>query len=366
MQKTHKISSKHFKYIKSNKAITLIALVITIIVMIILVGVTVTLAMKGNLFGTARQATKDTQVQTDKETLQVAIVDAFNVKTRILDKEKLGDNLRDWLIDGEGPFICISSNKNEFTVGIDGTIMEEIDISKLPENNLVRMYAEKRLKQGDYVSYTPDTVTESYDPDKGQGAGSLTGASRTQSISQEELNWRVLGYDEVSKKILLISGAPTNTALSFSRYIGYNNYENIINEVCNKLYSKKGIGTARSINMNDIDTYLGGDNFNKAEFNGGSSNPGGYGYSKDFTNIYNPEQWDGKWSGTLTSTNYYYAINDVISDLTKKEILQGKNENALYSYSISSKYTMVNDTTVSWDLGLFYGRLCFCWILWNL
>ena len=44
----------------SQKGITLIALVITIIVMLILVGVTITMALNGNLFNYAKDATKRT------------------------------------------------------------------------------------------------------------------------------------------------------------------------------------------------------------------------------------------------------------------------------------------------------------------
>ena len=345
--------------VKQKEGITLIALIITIIVMIILVGVTITVAMQGQLFDTAREAGKGTEEQGDRETLQGAIVGALDVEKKVLDRGKLESNLPGWKISEEAPFICKSSKGNEFTVGIDGTIKEEIDISKLPENNLVRMYSENRLKQGDYVRYTPDVVTQSYDPDKGQGVGALTGyTTSAQSISQEELNWRVLGYDNVSNKVLLISGAPTDTTLTFGRYVGYNNYISIINEVCNKFYSSS-IGEARCINMNDIDTYLDGKNFKKEEYNGGSSNPGGYGYTKEFTNIYNPEQWDGKWSGSLTSTQYYYDINTVVTDETKKEILQGKSQDLSYNYGIANRCVIVSESSVNWDLNFFMGGYVF-------
>ena len=45
---------------KSQKGITLIALVITIIVMLILVGVTITMAVNGGLFNYAGKAAKET------------------------------------------------------------------------------------------------------------------------------------------------------------------------------------------------------------------------------------------------------------------------------------------------------------------
>jgi len=55
------------KELKNSKGITLIALVITIIVMLILVGVSVTVALNGGLFSTAKQASAQTQEERDKE-----------------------------------------------------------------------------------------------------------------------------------------------------------------------------------------------------------------------------------------------------------------------------------------------------------
>lgn len=52
---------------KNQKGITLVALVITIIIMLILVGVTITVALQGNLFDTAKNAAKDTQNAANEE-----------------------------------------------------------------------------------------------------------------------------------------------------------------------------------------------------------------------------------------------------------------------------------------------------------
>ncbi len=61
-----KDKTKMHKKINDN-GITLIALVITIIVMLILVGVTVTVALNGGLFKSARKATSDTEVAREAE-----------------------------------------------------------------------------------------------------------------------------------------------------------------------------------------------------------------------------------------------------------------------------------------------------------
>lgn len=52
---------------KNQKGITLVALVITIIVMLILVVVSITIALNGNLFDTAKDAAKGTQNAANEE-----------------------------------------------------------------------------------------------------------------------------------------------------------------------------------------------------------------------------------------------------------------------------------------------------------
>lgn len=52
---------------KEQKGITLVALVITIIVMLILVAVSVTVALKGGLFTSAKNAATNTNVEAEGE-----------------------------------------------------------------------------------------------------------------------------------------------------------------------------------------------------------------------------------------------------------------------------------------------------------
>ena len=115
---------------KEDKGITLIALVITIIVMLILVGVTINIAMQGGLFDTGRGAAKDTQIQVDKETLQGAVVAAYNVETgEIESAQKILDNLpKLWTVDRTGSYICTSPNENVFIVDIKGNIKIPIEV----------------------------------------------------------------------------------------------------------------------------------------------------------------------------------------------------------------------------------------------
>ena len=104
---------------KEDKGITLIALVITIIVMLILVGVTINVAMQGGLFDTARETTKGTEIEADKEILQGAIVASLDIETGTVNKGKLIDNLPGWRVEGEGPYTCTSPSPKENVFSID-------------------------------------------------------------------------------------------------------------------------------------------------------------------------------------------------------------------------------------------------------
>ena len=132
MQKRNKIAEKTVgadaSVCPNSKGITLIALIITIIVMIILVGVTVNVALNGGLFNTTEQATKETQIEADREILQVGLAGAMVGDTGIT-KESLQKNLPEgWNVEGAGPFTVTSPNGNEFTVNADGTIKEPIEL----------------------------------------------------------------------------------------------------------------------------------------------------------------------------------------------------------------------------------------------
>ena len=303
--------------------------------MLILVAVTVTLANeKGGLFEKAREAAKGTEMAKEKEELTVAITTAHDAKTGVINKEKLKNALgTEWTVDVEegGPYTVTSPKGNIYNVATNGTIAEK---NKTSGTTLADMYCgdenctdETHLHKGDYVNYTPTTV-QAYAPDKGEGIGKYTGyteGTEEQGISQESLNWRVLGKD-TNGNILLISGAPTGATLAFYGYVGYNNYEDVLNDTCNALYSNTGLGaTARSITMDDIDTYLGGSNYDKTTYDGGSNSPGGYGYQNE--NAINSAFKYNKETKTLTRESCIIPAKELTSnayDYTPTSELMGE------------------------------------------
>lgn len=101
--------------------------------MLILVGVTVTTAINGGLFESARKAANGTTIAKEKEELQSAVAASYNVETDKIDEVELSKNLgTKWKVEGTEVFTC-STNENTFTVSEKGEIIEINDdaISKV-------------------------------------------------------------------------------------------------------------------------------------------------------------------------------------------------------------------------------------------
>ena len=337
--------------------------------MLILVGVTVTVAINGGLFEKSKEAAKGTEIGREKEELTSAIATAYNIETGKIDKAKLKDALgTGWSVDGEEgePYTVKSPKENIYKVAVDGTITEKKTIPA--GTKLAEIYCddekckeETHLHKGDYVNYTPKTEKTAYAPDKGEGKGKYTGyteGTAEQSISQEDLNWRVLGKDN-NGNILLISGAPTEAGLYFYGYVGYNNFETVLKNTCEVLYSNTELGaTARSITMEDIDKYLGGSNYKKETYGGGSSESGGYGYQNEDeitskfkynkeANILTKEECTIP-AKDLKSNAYYYTATSTLIGAKNREILLGKKEYYTYYNWVASRAVDVGSVHAGW------------------
>ena len=336
--------------------------------MLILVGVTVTVAVNGGLFEKAKEAAKVTTMARVKEQMMGDITKKI--------AEKLGDNITESELEtiAQKYGTIIEKDGIKYLKLTDGGY--EVPLSEIWEvkkvATLASLYCDEEgctnaehLHKGDYVEYRPKTEKTAYAPDKGEGIGKYTGytsGSQEQSISQElNLKWRVLGKDDKGN-ILLISGAPTTAGVYFYGYVGYNNFEDVLNDTCEALYSNTDLGAkASSLTMDDIDTYLGGNAFIKENFEGGSSSEGGYGYqnANEITSkfTYNKDtntltKADTTISAkSLTSDAYYYSIEDTITDSKNKEILQGTNSAKPYYYYVASRSVRVLSDFARWCVG---------------
>lgn len=333
--------------------------------MLILVGVTVTTAINGGLFESARKAVIGTSFEKDKEQLTAAIATAYDVTTGIIEKGELKKALgTGWTVIGKngGPYTVTSPDGNRFKVKEDGTV--EKNETEESTKTIADLYCDKvdcankeHLHKGDYVNYKPTEVKTAYKPD-GDKIGSKTGTEKKQEIPQEELNWRILGEDDEGN-ILLISGTPTVSSLEFFAE-GIYYFVDVVNDTCNALYSNMDLGaTARNITMNDIDIYLGGNKFIKTTYKG-------YGDTKTIESFWDydvntnrivllPE----KKTVQITSNGYKYEATSELIGALNREILFGKETKKTYYNWVASCTVLARETTPLWCYNLILGGIVY-------
>ena len=187
---------------KTEKGITLVALVVTIVVLLILAGVSINLVLGNNgIIAKAKDAeTKSAEASQND-------LKGMNALT-----EEMNNAL------GEKP---------------------KVDLSK--------------YKIGDSVNYTYDTASSSYTLES-----KYSGYSSNQTIAQTTgLTWKVLNVDKENDIVDIISTNPTSSTVYFSNILGYNNGPYLMNEICKTQYSNKTLGVnARSINLLDMEKHL--------------------------------------------------------------------------------------------------------------
>ena len=206
---------------------------------------------------------------------------------------------------------------------------------------IVDKYAKRAgIKVGDYVNYKPDTA-EAYASTK--LAESITGSSSNSAdLTQDTLTWQVLRiYEDGSMDLI---GSPTSKIVYFKGALGYNNGVWVLNDICEKLYSKTSEGiTARSVNLEDMEKWLTDDVLNedgtvetkggktaRAEYNNGAVV---YGQTKTYKGsyVYKPDIY-GKTENE--SDRYYSTPTD--KTYTREYGADGK------TYTLEAKQTCYN------------------------
>ena len=121
---------------KTQKGITLVALVITIAIMLILAGVTISVSLKGGLFSKANEATSQMQIEAEKEELLTAALGTLGRNGKV-DLTKLDSNLPNGFQKiGTGTYKSSTGNTYQVTedadiILLDGTT-EEPEIPDTP------------------------------------------------------------------------------------------------------------------------------------------------------------------------------------------------------------------------------------------
>ena len=194
------------KKYKSQKGITLIALVITIIILLILAGISISALTNQGLFKNAKEA----QNATEKA------------------EEEQGKVLNEY-----------EDEINKYLENDDKTAKKLVD--KVNDGT---------IKIGDYVKYTPDTASTT---EILQELNTYSGsdANTTSTLTQESLNWRVLDMED--GQVRLISELPTTSKIELSSYNGYNNAVKLLDDTCNVLYNNSKLASkVQNLKIEDI------------------------------------------------------------------------------------------------------------------
>ena len=331
--------------LKQNKGITLIALVITIIVLLILAGVSIaTLTGENGILTQANEAKEENQKAGAEEKVGLEVQGSYD-ETGKINIETLNDNLKN--IEGlthNGETITDNPiDSLPATVVVDGNnvIIREngsVVLSEWIQTGYEITNGEITLKVGDYV-VNYDEGTEST-----QIETTESGHTEQQTLTTENLGWRILGVGE-NGGLELISDNPTTAIVTLSGEMGYLNIEEVLNTTCNELYGKGEYAeNARSLNVEDVNKLA---NFNPETFNGYGILYK-YGFSIEKGNMQYSKSTDNgqTWSGWINITNADYQIfripgsRETISVNNPKE--SEKIENTYYSYTISSQITDTN------------------------
>lgn len=124
----------------------------------------------------------------------------------------------------------------------------------------VKVEAISELKIGDYIDYVPDKVSQGYSStnlsfDKTGSNNNLSNIMQDKQYSRdgEGMKWQILRmYPDGSMDLI---GTPTSQKIYLQGENGYNNGVTILNDICEKLYSRGDI-KARSINYTDVESWL--------------------------------------------------------------------------------------------------------------
>ncbi len=232
------------------------------------------------------------------------------------------------------------------------------------------------LKVGDYVDYTPDTGT--YKVAAGTtGSGydsvqSFTTETDNKEAGTSKLKWRVLSIDEETGEIELISATVVNKVLRLIGADGYNHGVDILNDLCETLYSKTENGVkiaiGRSINEEDVNSKTIFDITTHSRF-GAQNKPS----NQQYPNIYIHEI--GSTANGLKETKNLLKKSDRVekgtinsegvTEYTKyigSSTASSLNTTHTYYYYKTEDYLNVNLGINTIPIGLFSNMGGSCWV----
>ena len=190
---------------KSNKGITLVALVITIVILLILAGISISTLTNTGIFEKA----KDVKKASENADLE---------QNKVLDEY-------------------------------------EKELDKYGDNTLVSKFNSGKIKVGDYVSYTPDQANTNEILEELKTYSGSDANSSSKLKQEMDLKWRVL--DVKDGKLRLISDKATTSLITLSGSKGYNNAVYLLDKTCKTLYNNSKLtSNVQNLKIEDIQDHL--------------------------------------------------------------------------------------------------------------
>ena len=226
-----------------------------IIVLLILAGVSIaTLTGENGILTQANEAKEVNQKAGAEEKVGLEVQGSYD-ETGKINIETLNDNLKN--IEGlthsggtieDNPISKLPAtvvvDENSITIKENGSVV----LSEWQQTGYQITNGEITLNVGDVVNYNELSNGSKNSEIKTEESGYET----KQTLTTEDLGWRVLGIGE-NGGIELISDKATTDTIILSGETGFLNIENILNSSCNELYGKGQYAeSARSLKAEDV------------------------------------------------------------------------------------------------------------------
>ena len=234
--------------VKLKGGISLIVLVITIIVMIILAAAIILSLSNSGIISKANKAKTDSDTANLKE-----YVNILRAEWELMTAEEQAS---------AGSFVDYANSK----LAEKGYKRELAADGETVMNENATAAVKAGIKVGDVVTgYTLDVATYTTDGSENtcdQNSNTETNPQPQTVTTNTDITWKYLGVNangelEIMADLSTTTVAEANTKVTLSGKGGYLKGPEMLNTICEKLYSKDGVGTARSMNIDDVYNILG-------------------------------------------------------------------------------------------------------------
>ena len=243
--------------VKLKGGISLIVLVITIIVMIILAAAIILSLSNSGIIGKANKAKTDTDISNAKDLVAMAHADWMLDEAKIKEKDNTITSFSNYVekkLQEAG--YKVGAGEGAYTVTEDGEVYTGL-------TETARTAIRAGIKVGDVV--TGYTVTEKSYTTSGEEntapSDKETDPTKQTVTTNTKLTWKYLGVNANGELEIMADlgeeAVATNTKVKLSGKGGYLKGPDMLNTICEKLYSVSGVGTARSMNIDDVNNILG-------------------------------------------------------------------------------------------------------------